>query len=192
MKKIRLFFVLLIFFYASNMTAQQKLKFGERLIYGTSLTYIVHNDTELPGYNFHEITWSNDLAVNITPSLYFGLGYLFIHTRGSLLTPDSPNRENYSLTTAFFQYDFFPEKRMRIFPEVSWSYGNYCFCGFDDPYKVEGLHYLGLGIGGDYPITDRLSINLGMMFYNIVNDLDTPKGDYNIYTLGLNFDIINQ
>lgn len=192
MKYIKILLFILLFLQFSNTYSQSQLKFGERLIYGTSLTYILHNDTELPGYNFHEFTWNNNLAVNITPSLYFGLGYLFIHTRGSVLTPDSPNRENYNLTTAFLQYDLFPKMKMRVFPEVSWSYGNYCFCGFDDPYKVEGLHYLGLGIGGDYPITDRLSIDVGMMFYNIINDLDTEKGDYNIYTLGLNVDIINK
>lgn len=172
--------------------AQNKLKFGERLIYGTSLTYILHNNENLLGANFHEFTWDNNLAVNITPSLYFGLSYKHIHTRGSMVFPDSENKANYFMTNAFFQYDILPREKMRLFPEVSWGYGNYCFCGVEDPVKIGGLHYLGLGLGFDYPITERISIDIGMMFYNIINELDIPKGDYNIYTLGVNFDIINK
>lgn len=192
MRYLKIVFVLIFLLPFNNSDAQSKLKFGERLIYGSSLTYILHSDEDLLGVNLHEFTWNNNIAVNVTPSLYFGIGYMFIHTRGSMVVPDSPRKENYNLTTAFFQYDVLPRKKMRVFPELSWSYGNYCFCGYDDPLNIGGLHYLGFGAGLDYPITKRLSIDISMMFYNIINEIDIPKGDYNIYTLGLNFDIINQ
>jgi hypothetical protein len=192
MKYLKITITLLLLLSCLNVFSQKKLKFAERLIYGSSLTYILHNDENFREIKFHEFTWNNNIAVNITPALYFGIGYMFVHTRGSMVFPNSPNKENYNLTSAFLQYDFIPNEKMRIFPEVSWSYGNYCFCGIEDPEKIEGLHYLGLGAGLDYPITDRLSIDVAMMFYNIVSDIDIRKGDYNIYTLGLNFDIINQ
>lgn len=190
MKYSKITFLLIFLFFCSNTYSQSKLKFGERLILGSSLTYIMHNNEEFPAFKFHELTWNSNIAVNITPALYFGLGFMYLHTSGSTF-PNPPRQDNYNLTTAFLQYDILSKRKMRFFPEVSWSYGNYCFCGNNDPYKVEGLHYLGLGAGFDYPISKRFSIDVAMMFYNIINDLGTPKGDYNIYTLGLNFDIIN-
>jgi hypothetical protein len=190
MKHLKITLILIFLCSLSNLFGQKKLKFGERLIYGSSLTYILHNEAAFPDFNFHEFTWSNNIAVNVTPSLYFGLGFKYIYTNGAFY-PNPPTKQRYNMTTAFFQYDFFPKEKMRLFPEIVWAYGNYCFCGIKNPKKIEGSHYLGAGLGFDYPITNRLSIDLSMMFYDIINKTTQEKGEYNIYILGLNFDIIN-
>ena len=189
MLKIKFLFLAL---FLTSLTYAQDLKFGERIIAGTSLTYILHNNETFQGANYHEFTWNNNIAVNLNKSLYFGLGYMYLHTQGSTVFPYSDHKETYNLTTAFLQYDFLPKQKDRLFFEASWSYGNYCSCGNEDPFKVEGLHYLGLGGGYELPISDRFSLDLAFMLYESVNYEDVQRFNYTQYIIGLNFDFVNQ
>jgi hypothetical protein len=179
-------------FVAANKTQAQDLKFAERLIVGTSLTYINHPNPNIRNIYFHELTWNKNIAVNLNRSFYFGLHHLNIYTRGSSALPNPDYRASQYLAGAFLQYDFLPEIRERLFLELSWSYGNYCTCGYDDPYRREGLRYLGGGVGGDIPINNFLSLDLAFNLYRpVLLDVDYITG-YTQYTVGLSFDIFRR
>ncbi|MFK7947245.1 MAG: hypothetical protein AB8G11_06640 [Saprospiraceae bacterium] len=167
--------------------SQSKLKFAERLIYGTSLNY---DKNSYSGITTVDFSWHNNLAVNITPALYFGLGFTHIRTRITNST-DLPHKKTHNMMVAFLQYDALPKKKARFFPEISWGYGNYCICEFDNPFQEESLHYIGFGGGFELPIKERLSINAGVMSYSPLHSSYSLDREYNRFNLGLSFNIIN-
>ena len=189
MLKIKIIIIALFFTTIANA---QNLKFGERIIAGSSLTYMLHRNEDLPKTNFHEFTWNNNIAVNLNQSLYFGLGYLYLYTKGSVVFPYSDHKETYNITTAFLQYDFLPKQKNRAFAEVSFGYGNYCFCKSEDPFKVEGLYYLGLGGGYEWAFSKRFSLDVAFMAYDVLNYKDAYQFNYTQYVVGLNFDFVNK
>ena len=166
--------------------AQTSGHFGQRLIIGNSVTYIWEPNAAIPN-RYHEITWNKNIAVNINKRIYLGLSYQNIFTRGSSYS-EVDLHENYFLTGLFTQFDFMPKKKNRLFLEASWNYGNYCTCGQRDPYRQEGLQYLGLGGGYDLPLNKFLSLDLSFVVYKILDDV-VQKYAYTQYIIGLNFDL---
>lgn len=166
--------------------SETKIKFANTLVYSSSFTYIFNSKTISfdDKYNvYHEKTWANSLALNLNKSLYFGIDYLYMWTSGSAYENIISNN-NYYLYGLKFQYDFIPQYRDMLFAEASLSYGNYCTCGKLDPYKLDGLVYLGMGVGYDLPITKMLAFRMGFNNYLILNKVE---GKYNFtqYILGL-------
>ncbi|MFT6148794.1 MAG: hypothetical protein ACJAUH_001480 [Saprospiraceae bacterium] len=75
MLKIKFLFLALLL---TSLTYAQDLKFGEHIVVGTPLTYILHNN--------QEFTRNNNIAANLNKSLYFGLGYRHLYTQGSTIS----------------------------------------------------------------------------------------------------------
>ena len=191
LKHIIIFFFVCQSFYA---TGQKNIHFGERLILGSSLTYIFDFNRENYNIRYDEYTWDKNIAVSLNKAMYVGLSFKNTYTRGSIVSKADYKKERYFLVGTFFQYDFIPENKNRLFAEISWNYGNYCTCKKYDPYKKEGLHYLGIGGGFDFPINRFISIDLGFMVYNIINKIEGNYGKYGYtqYIIGLNFDLISR
>ena len=163
---------------------QAPLRFAERGILGTSLTYIP-NQAERGAPVYHELTWHKNIAVNITPSLYVGLSYLSLYTFGSSIRRNN-DRANYFLFGSFVQYDFLPKNKSRFFLESSWHRGNYCTCGVEDPYKREGLNYISLGFGFEFPLKYNFSLEVGGASYQILDSIRI-KYTYTQYVAGINY-----
>ena len=185
--------IIFLLFFSLSMYAQTNPNFGQRIIIGSSLTWISDNDGAGFGYRFNEYTWEKNIAVNVNKSLYLGLSHKHIWSNGSTVMPEGI-KDNYYMFGAFGQYDFFPKRKMRLFAELSLNRGNYCTCYHlltVDPFKVENLNYLGTGGGVDLPITKFLSVDFSFMVHNILNDVPR-KYAYNIYIVGLNFDFMGR
>ena len=186
MKKNKLILTLGCVLFVSLLFVQDTNKLGNRLIVGTSLTYIWETNDDLPN-TYHEFTWNKNVAVNLNKYIYLGISHLNINTRGSIFDT-SKSKNNYYLTGIFSQFDFLPSKKERLFIEGSWNYGNYCTCGNEDPFREGGLHYLGIGLGYDYPIYKNISLDLSFVGYKPLNATD--KYTYTQYVIGLNFDLM--
>lgn len=174
--------------------------FAERLIIGSSLTYIPTSLSQISEPVYHEFSWTNNIAVNINSYAYFGIEYINLFTKGNAYY-QSEEKNNYYLVGAFTQVDLLDltarrtslkENKARLLVELAYYYGNYCECGYNtSPYKVEGLNYLGFGIGGDFPILNWLSLDVTFKSNSILKDIPEKFG-YNYYILGLNIDIIRK
>ena len=187
MKYQNIIITMILLFCFTNTYSQSKLKFAERLIYGTSLNYDKNSYLDITTVDF---SWHNNLAVNITPALYFGLG--FTHIRSRITNSiDLPQKKTHNMMVAFLQYDALPKKKARFFPEISWGYGNYCLCELDNLLPEESIHYLGFGGGFELPIKERLSVNAGVMSYAPLDNSESLDREYNRFHLGLSFNIIN-
>lgn len=146
----------------------------------SGFAYIPHSDGELQ--NHHEITWSTQVSVSITRSLYAGVQVNSIHTRGTQVPT-----ENFFLTGGFLQYDFIKNEKAMGFLELNYMQGDYCTCRPEDPYRKSGLHYIGFGPGLDYPILrSNFYVSGSFLFHFILNDFQ-EKYNYNIYKLGLSY-----
>jgi len=187
--RVLLNFYILLLLSINAISAQSELKFGERLILGNSLTYIPFNEDGLRN-TYHELTWNKNIALNLTKSLYLGLSYQNIFTKGSSYII-SEKKENYSLVGIFLQYDLIPKKKDRILLELSWNYGNYCTCGFRDPYKEEWIDYIGVGGSYEMRLNKFISAEVGLYFYDILEPIEA-KYAFTQYVLGLNIDLISK
>lgn len=173
----------------SNLSAQGELQFGQRLIIGNSLTYI-QDRVEGVKNTYHELTWNKNISINLTKSFYLGLSHQNIFTQGSSYNLID-QKSNYNIISLFLQYDFIPKKADKIALELSWNYGDYCTCGFRDPYKEQWINYLGLGGSYEMRLNKILSAEVGFYLYNILEPIEAKYG-FNQYVVGLNFDIINK
>jgi len=186
--KITTLMIALLCLFASIPSSSQELnKFAQRIIVGTSLTYIGERNRDIPN-QYNEFTWNKNIAVNVGKNFYLGISHQNIYTKGSLVTDEFP-RNNYNIAGVFTQFDFTPKDKNRLFAELSWNYGNYCTCDDGDPYKRGGLNYIGLGGGYDHPINDFLSLDFSFVVYKILGEVP-EKYAFTQYVIGLNFDII--
>ncbi len=192
--------LLLLCSFSSLVMAQNKMKIGERIIIGNSLTYIWETNDLIPN-TYQEFTWNKNIAVNLTNTLYGGISYQNLFTNGSIVSANQV-KNRYYLAGVFVQYDFLPAKPNRLIAELSWNVGNYCTCGDGDPYEFVNannnanetlnnsnvLNYI--GVGGSYEIMlhQFLALELGFYNYNILGDVK-EKYNYTQYIIGLNFDI---
>jgi hypothetical protein len=180
----------LLLFTSTVGYSQADRPFGDRLIIGTSVTYIWENNKAVTRNMHHEITWDKNIAVSLTRSLYFGLSHKSIFTRGSSFFDDKNNRERYSVAGAFAQYDLIQQNQKRLFVELSYHIGDYCTCGYQtDPYRRNRLRYLGMGGGIDLPIWKSISLDLAFIHHNILNRVPQKYG-YNLYVVGLNYNLV--
>jgi hypothetical protein len=170
----------------------QNLKFAERALIGTSFTYITnYEEDNFFIARYDQWVWDKSIAISLNHSFYFGLTFKNIYGRGSSYDEFSTYSENSYAVGAFLQYDILPKQRQRFFFETAWQYGNYCTCGWGDPYEKGGLHYVSLGFGGTVPLNNWLSFEGAMNFHSIVNERPIEHG-FNIYRLGLLLDFSNR
>jgi hypothetical protein len=166
-----------------SIYAQNERYFAEKFIIGTSLTYI-RNSYEYYTV-FNEYTWNANIGISLSKRLFSGLQLLNVYTNEQ----HSKSINNHSIVGIFSQYDFFQFQDFRLFAELSLSTGNYSTSGFI-PSKREGLYYLGVGIGLDYPLKfiKGLSLDLSFVTYEILNKIEN-KYSYTQYIVGLNYRI---
>lgn len=166
--------------------AQGEGAFGKRLVIGSSVTHIWEDNPDVSNTH-NETTWEKNIAVSLTPSLYFGLSHKHIFTWGSSVEQGQNDKARYNLFGAFIQYDFLPRDVSRLIAEASYYVSDYCTCGDLDPYRVAGLSYLGWGLGYDLPIWRGLSLDMGFTAHYILNNIQPFSYTYTQYIVGLNY-----
>jgi len=201
MKYFKIIITLIFLLSCLNIFAQKKRKFAEHLIYNTTLSYLNRSDAAFSNIERQELAWNNNVAVSLTSSLYFGIGFFHIRTR-DIATFNLLQKQNYNMAIAFLQYDIYPifakkfvlpKEKVRFYPELHWGYGNYCFCGFNTTLEAENAHYFGYGFGMDFYVKKKLAISIGLLAYDPLNEeIDASSRDYYTYKIGLSFDIIRQ
>lgn len=168
--------------------AQGGVRFGEKIILGTSLTYIWEDNKPFVENFYQEITWDKNIAISLSSSLYAGLMHKSIFTSGSRYFEDQNERNRYNMTGLFIHYDVLPRSQHRLFGELSYLVGDYCTCGPTDPYRVRNLNYWGWGFGYDLPLWRGFSLDLAFNAHYILNDIAT-KYSFTQYVVGLNYAI---
>lgn len=187
-EKILVFSLIFFFSLPLNKLSSQLNSFpGQRIIAGSSITYVWENYSTKSS-KWHEITWEKNIAINLSKGLYFGLSHKNIFNRYSSITNGDKN-DRYYMMGAFAQYDFLKRQKRRIFVEYSINTGNYCLCGPTDLYRKKKLSYSGMGVGFDFPLTNKFSLDLSYMFY-MIHGKTPNKRIYTQYIIGVNYDIL--
>lgn len=167
---------------------QSKAQLFDRFVIGISPTYIIvdklTNDFGYP-YYLHELTTNINMAVNIKKNFRLGFQNLLIAGRSEEV------KENYHVFGGFAQYRFLTEEKMQIYVESSYNFGNYCTCGFREPYRLDGLKYLGVGGGIDFKINNWLHLDFGFITYEILNKIEN-ENSYTQYVIGADFQLFNK
>lgn len=153
--------------------------FAKYMIVGASLSYIREHVTP-DNSNFDEYVWNLNTGISVSKKMFVGIQVLPIYTSYQGI------QDKYNLYGLFSQYNFLRSKERRFFAELSLNKGDYCTCS-EIPYQVNNLHYLGAGVGYDYPvkIVPNLFIDFSFMIYQIIN----KPGNYYFtqYIIGLNY-----
>ncbi len=168
-----------------SIQAQQNRYFAKNMIIGSSLTWIYEKSFDYPiQKGFNEYTWNVNISVSMNKRLYLGLQLLNIYTSGT----DIPS-ENFSIYGLFAQYNLLSRTDHRFFLESSINRGDYCTCGKYEPYRMNDLHYFGIGIGYDLPIKKLLPglyVDFSFLNYFLLNRINS-KYNYTQYVIGLNY-----
>ena len=94
-------------------------------------------------------------------------------------------KQNYSLVGGLIKYYYPIDEKINGFFGLQYLRGNYCTCGIE-PFKIEGLNYVGFSLGLEYQIWKSLYIDIGFENNNITNAMAEKYG-YNRYILGLKY-----
>jgi len=175
-----------------SLSAQSS--FADKLVVGTSITLvreansILRQDTPA----FSEWTWHKNIAVNLNKNIHIGINIQNIYTKGSHFT-FSEEKNQYYIAGIFGQYRFNLNDKFDFYGEASWNIGNYCNCEESrDPYELNRLHYIGIGAGFDYALTEKLHLDVAFTPYYILRReeivLDRPYLYHPQYILGLNYE----
>jgi len=97
----------------------------------------------------------------------------------------------------FYQYDLIAASKHEFYPEISINYGNYCTCGDLDPFKLDGIVYIGYGAGWDFHIYKNFYLDTGFMWYSPINAKkklppDTYVYSMSQYILGISYRFSNE
>ncbi len=180
MKKL---IMLLFCLYLAVGMAQAQSYFGKELIVGANYTFKFDIDPDLYTEWYLQHVLNTNIAVSITKHYYLGISYFGIATRDGYF-PN--NKHRFSMTGIFNQFQFFKWPNGHMHAEVSGHYGNFCSCGLEDPYKLEGLFYIGYGGGAELKIYKGLFLDVGFYNYNILSDVPR-KYNNTQYVIGLNY-----
>jgi len=186
----KLFILLILVFCTAQLKAYQVNPKGERpgikFAAGTSLTYIWNQD-EFGKIFYSEYTWNINAAVSFINRFWLGVQTMPTFTRndfGGITT-----RNNYSMFGVFAQFDFLVIDRWKLYAETSYNYGDYCTCGYAEPYRKVGLSYLGIGGGAQLPLnflSKNIFIDLAFFNYTILGKVDF-KYNRTQYIIGINY-----
>jgi len=167
---------------AQNNNSQQQQQ-GKAVI-GTSMLPLLWDDDPY----FFEFSWTLNAAIPLN-KFHLGTNFYLVHTRGGW----SGQNNYYYLAGVFSQYNFLkPKYKSRLYAELSFNTGNYCTCGNRDPYRKDGLYYIGIGGGWDIKLSERWHIDLAFLSYNILNKIKNEYGytdayGYNIPVIGVDY-----
>lgn len=181
--------VLLVYQFTAFSQLENSSKAPMRFVVGASYTYIWDNEANAGSgtHKYQEHTVNANFAFSFVSRFWIGVQALPIFTRRDigLLT----YRSNYTILGTFLQYDLIKQNNWKIYVESSFNYGDYCTCGKVDPYRVEGLTYLGMGLGAQLPIrfiSKHVFLDMGLFSYYILPGIDF-KYNYTQYIFGLNY-----
>ena len=129
-------------------------------------------------YWFYENSVHGAFLIDITKHINIGLQYNYLWTRFQQETQS----EHY-IVGILGRYEHLFGKKLRLFGESSFDYGNYCPCikdeGVDNyPYKKEDITYLGLGIGSSYQVIRSFRIYLSMAYYTLLEKQPPQHFEY--------------
>lgn len=181
---IKLFLITVLCF-SSTLVQSQKDEgyFLKSLVFGSSVTYIWDGHTQNNNF-FQEYTWNMNGGISIHKQVIVGVQLMRLFYRYRYQQWNSSH-----IYGLFTQYDFIPDKKSKLFAELSFNRGNYCTCGKSAPYSASNLHYLGFGAGIDLPtakLYDKLYLDLSFYNYFILNKIES-KYNYTQYIVGLNY-----
>ncbi len=178
--------VLLTFFLGICLVLNAQKYFGDYFMVGSSLTYIpqVTKDDYGNYWGYTELTWNINWGIRINKRIFAGLQLLNIYA-SEVGTP----KETYHIYGLFTQYDFLPNKRSRLFIELSLNRGDYSIMP-KVPIRKKNLYYLGSGLGYELPIKQIPNLYLDCSFLIYARpDKITSENWYTQYVVGLNYKI---
>lgn len=144
-----------------------KVSIGRHRVSAAALYIFADPLASLPeGYIYHEYTWSANLALDLNQRFRVGAENKTLFTRSAL-----SGNNTYFMAGVFGQYDFLTQRKggFRFFPELSFHYGNYCTCDPGDPHQVNGLVFIGFGLGFNWPLSKRLLLDIAFTNHEILN-----------------------
>ena len=184
------YFLFIMIFYNVSFAQQQDLSKENRskAIIGTSVTYIWDSQKD-PVYgitdSYEAWTWSINVALPIK-RFRIGVNSYWIYTQS-----ERSGKDYYLLAGVFAQYNLTPKRRVRAYPELNFHRGNYCPCGTAnaplDPYKINGLYYLGVGGGGDIKLSQRWHLDIAFLVHHLLNKVKGEYLGYNLYIIGAEY-----
>ncbi len=179
---------ILVWFFPQKGISQWILKEkGVPMVAGTSLTYIPNLANPVSafpeGYFYHELTWSINLALDLNRRFRVGVENKTLFSQSPL-----SGRNTYFMAGVFGQYDFLRQRKggFRFFPELSFHYGNHCTCDPGDPHRVDGLYYIGFGLGLNWPVSKRILLDFAFNNHEILNK-HPYKYNYTQYIIGIDY-----
>ncbi len=157
---------------------------------GISFTYFSVSNVNDRSLVYRESTINVNVSYNLYSGHNLGIQYMNIFTSGSEFT-FTEEKESYYIAGMFYQFDFLPNSTNELYPELSINYGNHCTCSDQDPYKKEGIIYLGHGFGYDWNIAQNLYLDLGLHYYYPLTEKDKEPATYSFvqYIIGLSYRI---
>ncbi len=185
-------FFFCMYFMSQPLCAQEEKKgrFADQVIVGSALSVIPNSAGFNNDLKHLEISWVTNASLRLTKVFHLGVEYRYIRTSGSTTFIFPPPPTSYNMYGIFTQLDILNYNGLRFFGQVSYNQGNHCGCiKFRDPFKVEGLQYIGWGAGVNYRIHKNVSIDGSFAYDYVLN-----PGNYNPYAsgywaLGINYDL---
>ncbi|HMN90542.1 MAG TPA: hypothetical protein PKD70_12465 [Saprospiraceae bacterium] len=154
---------------------------GTYLFDHTRYVYEISDST----YFYEEWIFTGSLSTDLSQRMSLGVQYRVFQANSEL-----NGRSQFFMAGIFTRYHLGLYRRNRWYAEGSAQYSNYCLCNkFEgDPYKKNGLVYIGLGGGWNPYITRNLSLDLGFMRYYMLNRVK-DKFSHAQYIVGLGYTI---
>jgi len=183
MKKYLFFLLLQLFIFRSlaQETYQNKLN---RFVFGAHFFPYHDYDDVYEKYDFYENTLGINASMYVSQRFQCGTNLFFLQTHGSRIE----GKHNYLIAGAFTQFDVTKNtSRKRLYIETSLNTGNYYTGGIYDPYRKNGIIYLGYGAGIELNLLKTpLNIEIGYINYSILNKL-FDKYNWNQLIFGINY-----
>lgn len=168
-------------------TTQLKSKHAYKSVFGTSLTYIWQESNTQPSFvNFREYTLKNTFSGQID-QFRVGFSYYQLWTNGLV-----GGFNKYNLKGLFVQYHIpLKDNRTSFYLESNLLFGDYCTCqisAVNEPFRDDGLNYLGYGIGIESKVYRNFYFDIGFINHRILNKLQ-GKYNYTQYIAALKYQI---
>lgn len=176
-------FLILLFLLALPEVKAQRY-FADYMSIGTSLTYMRNVNRDSYGINsgYDEYTFNLNSGIRLSKKFFSGLHFLNIFS-----SEPSTKKDYYMVYGIFTQYTLLEFSEHKLLVELSMNKGSYCTCD-PNPYKINGLYYLGVGGGFELPLPkwNGFFLDLSFINYAILNQVEN-KYAYTQYVIGINY-----
>lgn len=167
MRQLKIVILLLIF--KSFTTIAQERYIGKEFSIGLAPFYFVEKESNdiFGPTSYQEFIANLHFNARLSKNWFAGLRSHLIYVDQKFLPKYSSTN---NITGLFGQYSFIASPRVRFSLELSFSYGDYCGCGPDEPLYNEKLYYLGGGFTADFQVLKKYPnwwVNVGFQTYHI-------------------------